>query len=58
MRCENCRFYMPTPEYEWKGVCAIKLPPQYEQSSESCSRNTRADNECDLGQAKQVEAKE
>ena len=54
MRCENCRFYLPTPEHEWKGVCNIKLPPHLQEPANNYSWTTRADNECDLGQAKQA----
>jgi hypothetical protein len=36
----------------------IKLPPHLQEAANNYAWTTRADNECDLGQAKQVEAEE
>lgn len=55
MKCADCRFYAPG-YYEYLGTCEIKLPPHLAQASESCSDMVHINDECDLGQAKQVEA--
>lgn len=58
MKCADCKFFQRHAEYQWAGGCNIKLPPHVQEPANNYDTGTREDNECDLGQAKQVEAEE
>ncbi len=55
--CRTCQHFAPNASPRWCGTCAIRLPAWVERQLEFPNdRFVRADDGCDLHQAKEVTA--